>query len=514
MPLPTSSDAQWPPENLRGARDALREWAVWYEGNPHQLGSFYAGATTTRKSVLGGLWERTTTVQLPQQRQRVHMPLAADIAATSAHLLFGEPVALRVAAESGGDQQQADDFFAEANLDRILHEAAELAASLAGAWLRVLWDKRVSDTLPVVSVIDPEHVVPETVHGVPVEAVVWTRLDTPAGVSAGSAVYRHLERHAADETSGMGFMEHARYVGSETTIGVRVNLEQHPETAQLPEFTPMPFRGMAMVYLPNIGPARRLRRVPAARWMGRPDIEGLEGGLDALDEMWTSLVRDFRLGKARVITPHEYLDDVDQDDKSAGKTFDVDREAFAPLNIDPEAADRGGLTQVQFQIRTADHVGGIEQTARSLIEQAGWSPESFGWQSRGGGVESGVSRKLRERKSVQHVGVKRRYAGPAVRRVALLCGAVAAGPLGGSDPLGGQAPTVEWGDAWATDVPQRAQTVDMLARARAASTQERVRYVHPDWTDGQVAEEAARINEEDGAGLALPGLDELDGPGA
>ncbi|MFI0711706.1 phage capsid protein [Streptomyces inhibens] len=63
-------------------------------------------------------------------------------------------------------------------------------------------------------------------------------------------------------------------------------------------------------------------------------------------------------------------------------------------------------------------------------------------------------------------------------------------------------PHIQFGDAVPEDPQTTAQTLALLAQAEAASTDTKVRILHPDWSDEQVQAEVARIREE--AGTAVP----------
>ena len=59
---------------------------------------------------------------------------------------------------------------------------------------------------------------------------------------------------------------------------------------------------LTAVYVPNMLPNRLYR----GSFLGRSDFSGVEGLMDALDECYTSWIRDLRLGRGRIIVPSEY----------------------------------------------------------------------------------------------------------------------------------------------------------------------------------------------------------------
>ncbi|MGW0933325.1 hypothetical protein ACWD3W_32745, partial [Streptomyces sp. NPDC002644] len=57
----------------------------------------------------------------------------------------------------------------------------------------------------------------------------------------------------------------------------------------------------------------------------------------------------------------------------------------------------------------------------------------------------------------------------------------------------------------------RATTIELLERAKAASTDTKVRIAHPEWDEDQVAAEVQRIHEEQGLAVADPALTGAEG---
>ena len=58
--------------------------------------------------------------------------------------------------------------------------------------------------------------------------------------------------------------------------------------------------GLAVVYVPNQRPSS-WRNDPLGQHLGRSDLAGVESLMDALDEAYSSWMRDIRLGKARLL---------------------------------------------------------------------------------------------------------------------------------------------------------------------------------------------------------------------
>ena len=225
--------------------------------------------------------------------------------------------------------------------------------------------------------------------------------------------------------------------------------------------------------MPNVLPDKRRPTSP----QGRADVEGCESLLDALDETYTSWMRDIRLGKSRIVVPADALEPaVFGGGRGAGKSFDADREVFTELEVDPQHMD---ITPVQFDLRTAEHAETALHLFERIVSEAGYSPQTFGLKIEGR-AESGTALRLREARTFKTMARKQRYWAPALADVCELL-LILDGAIFGR-PVTPERPRVTWPEETAT--PQEvAQTLTLLRTAEAASTETMVRMLHADWAD-------------------------------
>ncbi|HLT68582.1 MAG TPA: hypothetical protein VKZ72_00365 [Acidimicrobiales bacterium] len=502
MPLPDDSQTPWPLPGYRDLWTDMLEASAWYAGDPQRLMEFYGGRLVERPSVArrrrrAGTVERGWSWFWGRQdessaRQRVHVPAAADIAATSADLLFGdEPIILIPEAHqknAPSEATEAEDrlawIIAADGIANALLEAAEVAAAIGSVWLRPVWDTEAADH-PMLTIVHGDHAFAEWRWGRPVAVTFWRELER----TGSGHVWRHLERHEP------GVIYHGLYFGSDEKLGVRRPLDSRPETKglavdetgaiQLPD----PLRNTLLpAYVPNALPNRRRRGSP----VGRPDTAGTETLMDALDETMSSWMRDIRLGKARLVVPHEYLD---RHGRGRGATFDLDTEVFTPLDIDPAVADRAGITPVEFKLRTQEHATTCAELFERIVVTAGYSPQTFGLIG-DVSTQTATEVRARENRSLRTTARKRRYWRPAIERTLELMLVLDREVFGsGVEPL---RPRVEFAEPQ-PDPRDLAQTVELLRRARAASTETLVRMVRPDLEGDELAAEVERILREDGA---------------
>lgn len=485
MPLPTDSKTVWPPASA--VAGDLAQWGAWYSGSNYDLITGVENATKNGglSSYVRGLWRRREKAgqggSPASTAEPLHVPLAAEIAAVSADLLFGDFPALSV--EHEATQARLEDLIELGDLHSVMLEAGEGAAALGGVFLRATWDKGLADH-PFLTVMHADQAVPEFRYGRLTAVTFWRQIQKD-----GRTVYRHLERYEA------GHILHGLYAGTEATLGKRIDLSFLPDTEALAEDVALPEAlagGLAAWYLPNVRPNRRNRQSPH----GRADIAGSESELDALDETYTSWMRDIRLGQARIIVPESALEPAGRG-RGKGKVLNLDREVFTTLEVDPTKV---GITEVQFAIRTAEHRDTARELTERVVSGAGYSPQTFGL-AIAGSAESGTALRIREGRTFQTLARKQRYAAGALRPAIHGLLAIDAAEFGSGAKA--ELPKLEWPEERQT-VNELAVTADLLRRAEAASTWTLVKMTHPELTDEQVTEEVARIQQESGSVMPDP----------
>jgi len=477
LALPNDPSMTWPPGEWGPVYDLYQEHAAWYSGSPERLSDVYSARAYT-PTPRGRFW--ATDIQ-KERRTMLHIPVAGDIAATSADLLFSEPPKFFI---PEGDAGERDAIEAQGRLEALvdeggllnrLVEGAETAAAMGGVFIGPVWDDSVAD-YPILRVVQADAAVPEFRWGILQAVTLWRVVEDD-----GEVVWRHLERHEP------GVILHGLYVGDATTLGRRVDLNSHAETQGLQDSVELPpsmANTLAIRYVPNMRPNRRFR----GQAIGQSDYSGAEGMMDALDEVWTSWLRDIRLGRARLIVPEEYLQRSGDD-----FAFDIDQEIWSPLDMAP--TDGQGITESQFTIRTEEHAKTAADLLERIVAAAGYSPQSFGLQIMGR-AESGVALRIRERKSLTTKQKKERFWSSNLNDVLEQMLIIDREVFGRPTPL--YRPRVQFEDSITPDPREVAESVELVARAKAASVETRVRMLHPDWSREEVEAEVESILAEEG----------------
>ena len=184
-------------------------------------------------------------------------------------------------------------------------------------------------------------------------------------------------------------------------------------------------------------------------------------------------------------------------------SFNIDKNMYVELDADPTAIGSNAITVSQFAIRSAEFESTVLNLLDRIITSAGYSPQSFGLNI-AGRAESGTALNVRERKSFSTTSKKQAYwEGPIKKLVGLML-------LAYNEELGGhivgdpEGITVEFCDSVSNNLTEICNAIKMLSDAKAASTETKVRMAHPEWSDEQVDDEVAKIQEADSLEVGNP----------
>jgi hypothetical protein len=374
-----------------------------------------------------------------------------------------------------------------------------MCSALGAVYLRIVWDTTVSDR-PWIQAVPVDVAVPQFSYDKLRSVTFWQVVDDD-----GTDVTRHLEMHVPQSNQIL----HGLYQGDQTDLGESVPLGMHPSTAGLGASLPdgtltlpdLPFDASTVVYIPNMRPNKIWRDLGPEFWpLGRSDYQGVEPLMDSLDAVYSSWMRDVELAVMRLIVPPEYLDDIG---KGKGAVFEPDRRVFTPLNMLHDSGAAPSITANQFAIRWAEHQNTCQDLVNRIIQESGYSPQSFGDYDRSGsgGAVTATEIEARERVSLLTRQKKITYWRPCLQDIiySLMC---VAREYFGATAITPERPDINFAAVALPDEAALAQTVATLAGAEAASKRTLVAMAHPSWTETEVLEEVAQIRSEIGTELA------------
>lgn len=498
---------EFPPTPWDVAQDQYDLHSAWLEGDTEALEGLYGPYAHTRRppdrpsTFRGGLvgrvarffWGRPSK---GQDTKRIHVPAPADVARTSADLLFGQPPSWLL---SEGDAESMD--AAQDRLNQLLDgpdvvaellAAAELQSALGGVYLRMWWDTDITDKV-MISAVAPDAAIPRWRYGRLAEVTFWTVVGRDQ-----RGTWRHLEHHAP------GRIEHALYLGDDGAIGRLMPLTERPETEWAADLVDEEssittgVTGLTACYVPNVRPARRWRNVPGLAQLGRSDYEGVEQLFDALDEAYSSWMRDLSLAKARLFVSADMLED---NGPGGGATWDSEQEIFTGVpgadagNYADGAPSMSDLIHAeQFDIRHEEHLATCQALMNRILVACGYSTGDFGDDQLAGAMtatEVTARKDLSNRTRAKKILLWQAAMQPFARTMLELDAVI----YGGSYGLKAD-PEMVFPVRVDEDPLVLSQTILNLKTAEAISREQRVRRLNPNWSNDEVDDEVKRLEEE------------------
>jgi hypothetical protein len=500
MPLP-GKNAAWPPAEHTERYTRMVTASTWYGGDPKQLATLYSGSSgsstgeTSRAArnamqrLFGWFWGRTDPTQ---PDDKVHVPLAQDLAARSAEDLFSESPKFLIQpteflddgtpnpaqkAQIAKTQARLDELLDNCDMESLMLAAAETSAALGSTGLRIAYDKRNGMTMPRITRSDADSIIPEYEWGELVAVTFWRVLERK-----GETWIYHLERHER------GLIYHGLYQGVRGSLGLPIPLTDHPATLPLAGLVDAEGAIAAIadqltaVSIPNMLPDPLDRGNNAGRGDFSPGTITL---FDAIDKTMTSLMRDIEDGKSRLIIA-EYM----AENRGVGKglEFDGDQRQFLKLKMQPGETGDAPITQVQFKIRVEEHLKALDLLVRQAVQSTGRNSE--GVTNDDGRDVTATEYTGKTNRGVTTRGKKLRYWKAIERLLFTLLTVDAELFQSGVVPM-----PVKFIPAPSSTPDMRvlAETVNLMKQAEAASIEVRVSTLHPDWDQDEVDEEVKRI---------------------
>ena len=451
---------------------------AWYSGRPERL-----------KAVAGKVHDFWGS----DEQIKVHVPIAADIAALGAGMIFAESP--KIECEDERTQERLNELNDKNGLYSLLLRAAELGGVCGGVFLKATWDQ--NDGRPKMHAVPADCGLPEWRGGELYRLRLWCVVREDDNGS----VWRTEETYTED-----GHILTRLFRGDENNLGTEEPLDSIEETKGVQPDVQSGVNMLLATYVPNLLPNRERPHV----MYGRSDFDGLTGMFDALDEAYSAVQRETRLTKTTVIVPAEYLRKRDaifgvenQACKANQWVFSNNTGAFVALDID-SGQTSSPITVINPEIRAEQRVAICDDLIRKIWQMAGYSPQSAGLDVTGT-AESGTALSMRERKSIRTTEVKKTHWWHALHHMMRVMLRLDAAIFhSGVDPEAEL--TIELPTNAQPDISQMAEILEQLERAGAISTEMKIELLHPDWDEEKRAAELKRIRNE----TAAPAQTEID----
>ncbi|MGW8537546.1 phage portal protein [Rhodococcus qingshengii] len=490
----------WPPTALAKVVERTRESQVWWEGDPARLDDFYqAGNRTSPSGVKNRLtaayhafWGRPVN-QTTTPIKRLHAPIAGDIPKLSASCLFADPLTVIDPSGNQALQDRADLIFNTPTFHGDLFTAGESCSALGGSYQRVVWDEEVADNAWI-DFVDADKAIPEYKWGRLTAVTFWSELAS----SDERDVWRHLERYEK------GKIVHSLYKGTPTNLGDVMDLGAHQDTAGLVKgltafddavggYVDLGVDELAARYVPNVLPNPEWRNHNTLRYLGRADIAtDVIPLLHELDRIYSSLMRDFRLGQARMFASESLLT---VHGAGRGSSLSEDQEVFQLVGAGSNSSgdQESKFEFVQPDIRVLAHDQGADMLLREILRKTGYSPVSFGMSDEV--AQTATEAQGKKEWTVITTKGKARYWGAALGPLATICMQIDAAKFPGKGVAPSEELSIDWPQFARESDEAKGRVIQSWEVGRAASTKTKVAYLHEDWDEDRIDEEVALIDK-------------------
>lgn len=428
---------------------------------------FYSALRTSNEEAI------KLQANIPWWRRYLISPVPRLVSRCSANLLYGEPAEYRAAKDS--DQDALERIVTENLLDAEAHRMAVIASSEGEAWGRIIVDPTLLD-VPIIEFVSRRQVIPHFQGRFVVAATFISEWEEST-----NTVFRLLETYEAGAV-------HARlYQGTRNSIGNEISLDSYGRTAGKQPTVLTGIDRPLCAFIPN--------SIDADPTRGYADYRGLEERFLALNESSTIVEENARLaGKKRALLDAKYLRN---GRLPAGDDIFIRSEAEGTLG------DAGKpLQMLEYNFEAEQLTKWLDHLIDTTLLLGGTAPAAVG-RSIDGGAISGTALKLKMAHSLIEAAGKGRYADAGLKRLLRYAALIDSRSIfdGGFGrrrewTAPDEDPTVIRGDGLPQDDMEAAQWVALASGSEAISTEEKVRYLHPDWTDKQIEDEVERIEGE------------------
>lgn len=307
------------------------------------------------------------------------------------------------------------------------------------------------------------------------------RLTNADGLSGGFVSY-HLIKIAAEKAKEIGLDGAPKEVLSYIErSGIELNNPQAIGSKDL-----------GCVYLPNTPTNTKYPKLE----LGESDLEQTHDVLLAADLAFTVYVRELEKTKTRMMIDERMTRKTRDVDGRTETLFDVDEDFFLQLRM-PGVTDDKSFTQfIQGAFRDGSYRETMEYFIQKAVSKAGYNPATFNLGNRDvkaaeiWSIQDATTRKIEKKKRL----MQRRLESFLHEYLYLLL------KLQSKTLPDDVVISHEFGDPTTMNVANLASTLGALKTSESISVKERVKMLHPDWTETQIDEEVALIYIESDIG--------------
>ena len=344
------------------------ENATWYSGIEQDLSYFYTKQAPKfyrkgqQSESLNYFWANTDT-----DFRKIHSGFPQLICEKMVDLLIGNGVEIKVEGKDEEELQEELDAILDDNKFKqmLLAKSIETESWAGGVAWKLSWNPDLTD-YPIIEAWQPENYTCTTVNGRIVEDIFFVYYDK------GNVKYR------LSEIYGVG--KKGAYIDYKLER-LRTDLEGHNwqsvpfnELEQTKDLKRIDFEGYykkLSMYKANKLPNSEFRNSV----LGESDYAGSYGAFDAVDEIISTWIQEFRDAKLNRYFPEEYMD---TSGNNVNFPSDFKNKHIVYADSASENVDKQKILYMQGDIRTEKHIESYKIWVTQILNNAGLSPLTVG----------------------------------------------------------------------------------------------------------------------------------------
>lgn len=351
----------------------MLENSTWYSGNEQDLAYFYTKEAPNfyrrgePSESMNYFWANRK-----ENFRKIHSGFPQLISEKMVDLIVGNGYTIKVEGSDEIDLQDDLDAMLEDNkFATLLGKSIETESWSGGVSWKITFNPQISE-FPIIEMWQPENYTNSLICGRVVEDIFYRYYDK------NNVTYRLSEIYGVDDTVGA----YIDYKLEQLQMRTVAQQEKEPVYVEVPLSTleqtqdlgRIEFRGYfrrLSLYKPNKLPNSEFRY----SYIGESDYAGSYGAFDAVDEIISTWVQEFRDGKLNRYFPEEYMQRTDNQ-QNFPDDFKKDHIVYA--DSPSENVDKQKIIYAQGEVRTDKHRQSYEIWVQQIINNAGLSPMTVG----------------------------------------------------------------------------------------------------------------------------------------
>lgn len=352
-------------DNMDYEKYCLTEKYLWFLGKEDLLSDFY----NTQFSNFVTYDPRNAYYyrQSASDVRKIHSGMPSLISYSKVRLLNNGNIISKILLKNGNEDKAKTIILNDMLVDNTANDLIKksiLTESWGGkfSW-KISYDKSVSD-FPILTMYNPLEYKAVYKYGRLQALIFINKID------------KGKDHYELEEEYGKGYIDYYLYKVKEDGTRTPLELSYLEETMELAR---VEFKDKKLI-------------LAGEKVNDKSDYDGIISEFDALDEAWSQLMDEIRLGRSEVYVPEVLL---------TNKTFDRFRKNFPVLAPDMKENGQNHIEHIQPNIRSGEYKNTIGILTNNILVNVGLSPFTVGIDDTVGANASGDSMTKREATSLR-----------------------------------------------------------------------------------------------------------------